>query len=40
MVERTYDEVRQYVSQPEVLSPPGFMFTVYWFFMHILKQTI
>ena len=40
VVERTFEEVRQYVTQPEVLSPPGFMFTVYWFFMHVLKQTI
>lgn len=40
VVERSYDEIRSYVTQDEVLSPPGFMFTVYWFFMHKLKQTI
>ena len=40
VVERSVDQVRQYVTQPDVLSPPGFMFVIYWFFMHVLKQAI
>ncbi|KAF0313712.1 Uridine diphosphate glucose pyrophosphatase [Amphibalanus amphitrite] len=39
VVELSYDQVRQYVSRPEVLSPPGFLFTIYWFFMHVLQES-
>ncbi|XP_037084846.1 uridine diphosphate glucose pyrophosphatase NUDT14-like isoform X2 [Pollicipes pollicipes] len=40
VVEMTIDQVRQYVSQDDVLSPPGFLFCIYWFFMHKLKQSL
>lgn len=40
VVEMSVDEVRQYMSQMSINSPPGFLFAIYWFFMHVLKEPL
>ncbi|KAJ8984202.1 hypothetical protein NQ317_011111, partial [Molorchus minor] len=40
IVEMKVDEVRKYISQENIRSPPSFMFGIYWFLYHKVKQRI
>ncbi|KAJ8957680.1 hypothetical protein NQ318_017572 [Aromia moschata] len=40
VIEMSVDEVKKYVSQDNVKSPPSFMFSIYWFLYHKVMQRI
>jgi len=40
VVELTVDQLREYLGRDDILSPPGFLFGLYWFFAHKLKQPL
>lgn len=37
IVEMTVDEIRKYICQDKIKSPPSFLFCIYWFLYHKVK---
>lgn len=37
IVEMTVDEIKKYVTQVNIKSPPSFLFAIYWFLFHKVK---